>query len=117
VSRSGSLAGLLFAVFLAGSVHAESQTEADDFCRRMGRNKAIFEPMLQATTAEALPKPGAMLCTWSFDEVALDSTLLASQTAARQTILMAVRPRAGAGVNHIMARASIAFLAAGLASI
>lgn len=135
----------------------------------MGRNQAIFELILQATTAEALPKPGAMRCIWSFDqglEVTLDSTVLPSQTAARQTILMArlpernrgrtiepltgvgddalyrptvengitkllefeavkgrrhvvmtVRPATGAGLNYIRLRASIAFLAAGLAAL
>ena len=157
-------------MLLAGNARAQ---EADDFCRRMGRNQAIFEMMLQATTAESLPKTGAIRCTWAFAQVnapelvvTLDSTLLASQTAARQTILMArlpeknrgrtiepltgvgddaiyratvedgttkllefeavkgrrhvlmtVRPQGGAHVNHIRARASIAFLASGLAAL
>ncbi len=56
--------------------------------------------MLQASTAEASPKPGAMHCTWSFSdglEVALDSTVLRSETAARQTILMARLPEKNRG--------------------
>jgi hypothetical protein len=166
VLHTGSLSALFLAVLVAGSAHAQ---EADDFCHRMGRNQAVFEMMLQSATAEALPKPGAMRCTWSFDqglEVALDSTVLRSETAARQTILMArlpernrgktiepltgvgddalyrttvengvtrllefeavkgrrhvlmtVRSRAAAGLTYIWLRASIAFLAGGLATL
>lgn len=97
---SRRLAALLLAALLAGNASAQSQTEADEFCRRMGRNQAIFELMLQGATAQALPKPGAMRCTWSFDqglEVALDSTVLRSETAARQTILMARPPEKNRG--------------------
>jgi hypothetical protein len=99
-----ALLPLLLVALLAGHAHAESQAEADDFCRRMGRNQAIFELMLQATTAQALAKPGAMRCTWTFAQVdgpeldvALDSTLLRSQTAARQTVLLARLPERNRG--------------------
>ncbi len=60
--------------------------------------------MLQATTAEVLPKAGAIRCSWAFDEVygpalavTLDATLLASETAARQAILMARLPEKNRG--------------------
>ena len=171
--RSALLMALLLGVVVAGGAPARSQTAADEFCRRMGRNQAIFELMLQATTAEARAEPGAMRCTWSFagvDDrpalvVTLDSTPLSSELAARQQILMdrlpernrgkrieplqnvgddgiyretiedgmtkeleleavkgrlhvlmTVRPPAGSGLNHIRARASVFFLAAGLAA-
>lgn len=96
---SRPLLSLFLVVFLAGHAHAESQAEADDFCRRMGRNQAIFELMLQATTAQALGKSGTMRCTWTFAqvdgpelEVTLDGALERSEMAARQTILMARLP-------------------------
>ncbi len=95
------LIALLLAVLLAGNAQAQ---EANDFCRRLGRNQAVLEMLLQASTAEALPKSGAIRCTWAFDQVdvpeltiTLDSTLLASPTAARQTILMARLPEKNRG--------------------
>jgi hypothetical protein len=95
-----ALLPLLLAVLLAGHAHAESQAEADAFCRHFRPNPAMFELMLQASTAAALPKPGTIRCTWSFEdglEVRLDSTVLRSETAARQTILMARLPEKNRG--------------------
>ena len=101
MQRTGSLSALFLAVLVAGSAHAQ---EADDFCRRMGRNRAVFEMMLQSATAEALPKPGAIRCIWAFDQidtpelvVTLDSALLTSPTMARQAILMARLPEKNRG--------------------
>ena len=100
MSRLGLPSALLLVVLLAGKASAQTQTEAEEFCRRMGRNQALFELMLQATTSEALPKTGEVRCTWSFDqglEVMLDSTVARSATAARQTILMARLPERNRG--------------------
>jgi hypothetical protein len=97
---SRRLLPFFFALLLAGHAHAESQAEADAFCGRFRPNPAIFELMLQAGTAAALPKPGGVRCTWSFEdglEITLDNTVLRSETAARQTILMARLPERNRG--------------------
>ncbi len=89
---------LLLSAF-ALPVAAQGELDPSEFCRRAGRNQAIFEMQPAAATAEPGKEAGAVTCHWTFEqfghgeiEVGLDSKLLASPLAARQTILMARLP-------------------------
>ncbi len=82
-------------------VPALAQDHADEFCRRVGRNQAIFEmPLLPGgASAAAGETSGAYTCVWVFERgngeiynVRLDSKPLASEAAARQAILLARLP-------------------------
>lgn len=82
---------------LASSARAETELDATEFCRRAAKNQAIFELFPDKAMAEAGSAAGAVTCRWTFTgrsdvTVTLESKLLASPMAARQTILMARLP-------------------------
>ena len=94
---AAALATLL--VYPASLSWAEGELDPQEFCRRAGRNQAIFEMLPAAATAQPGKEAGAVACSWVFEQmghgeivVRLDSKLLASPLAARQTILLARLP-------------------------
>ena len=94
-----ALASFAFAALLAGPCVAQEAVDAEAFCRKAGKNWAIYEWFLDRSAARAGAGPGAVACDWTFTKsekpdllVTLDSKLLASPMAARQAILMARLP-------------------------
>ena len=89
-------------LLLAPAAAAQEDIDADDFCRRAGRNQAIFELPLDKATAQAGKVPGSVTCGWTFGgrspvTLTLDSRLLSSPIAARHEILMARLPERNRG--------------------
>ena len=85
---------------LATPCLAQESIDPELFCRTAGKNQSIYqELMLVKATAQAGATAGAIACSWAFSRsagadvlVTLDSKLLKSKLAARQTILMARLP-------------------------
>jgi hypothetical protein len=97
-----AVAAALSLLFLTSGVAAQEDLDAGEFCRRAGRNQAIFELALDKATAQAGKDAGAVTCSWSFSgrsnvTLTLDSRLLSSPLAARQEILMARLPERNRG--------------------
>ncbi len=80
-----------------GAAMAQDTPDPDEFCRKAGRNQAIFELLPKAATAQSGKAAGDVNCSWAFEgrvaiSVALQSRLMHSPLAARQEILMARLP-------------------------
>jgi hypothetical protein len=79
---------------------AQEAMDPELFCQKAGKNKSIYQELLPVeSTAQAGATAGAVTCRWTFSRsagtdvlVTLDSKLLPSTLAARQTILMARLP-------------------------
>ncbi len=92
------LAGLASA--LATPCLAQESIDPGLFCRTAGKNQGVYqELMLVEATAQAGATAGTVACHWTFSRstgadvfVTLDSRLLKSKLAARQTILLARLP-------------------------
>jgi hypothetical protein len=93
-------------LLLATAAGAQEDLDADEFCRKAGRNQAIFELMLDKATAQAGKVPGSVTCGWTFSgrtsvTITLESRLLSSPVAARQEILMARLPERNRGKSVV----------------
>jgi hypothetical protein len=95
-------AAALSLLFLTSGVAAQEDLDADEFCRRAGRNQAIFELSMDKATAQAGTVPGSVSCSWTFSgrspvAITLESRLLSAPVAARQEILMGRLPERNRG--------------------
>ena len=99
--RAGAGLGLLLVgSSLAAPCVAQEPIDPDLFCRKAGRNQAIYQELsLSTATAQAGAAAGAITCNWVFHHqdrvdvlVTLDSKLLKSPFEARQAILVARLP-------------------------
>ncbi len=84
---------------LPWTARAEDAVDAEAFCRKAGRNQAIFEMAMTKATAQAASAAGAVSCSWTFKPidkpeivVTLDSKLFAAPVEAWQAILVARLP-------------------------
>jgi hypothetical protein len=89
----------LFAALVGSPCLAQERIDAEAFCRKAGKNQAIYELSPAAAIAEGGAEAGAVTCRWTLGRtegadvlVTLDSRVLKSATVARQTILLARLP-------------------------
>ncbi len=89
----------MFAALAVSPCLAQERVDAEAFCRKAGRNQAIYELLPESMTATGGAEAGAVTCSWTLSRmegsdvlVTLDSRVLKSATAARQAILLARLP-------------------------
>jgi hypothetical protein len=100
VRKAATLVVAGLASALAIQSLAQESIDPELFCRKVGKNRAIYQDgLLSEATAQAGDTVGAVTCRWTLSRsagvdvlITLDSTLLKSPLVARQTILMARLP-------------------------